>query len=148
MENPLKGEVHVHDLGQLLFYEGEEYPLRGLAHVAVLHRGLADYRGRVYGVLPHRHTGQVEHRELVREAIVPGMVPEGAFYPPLFGLAIALKDDLGVRGDLYVRGLALDHLYRALAEETGQEHFVYVRRHRGRGGIHHCRVRAYRYGHG
>jgi hypothetical protein len=59
----------------------------------------------------------------------------------LFGVAISFQDDLGVRRDLQIHGLALHHLDRLLAEESREHHLVHVVRHRRHRGERHGGVR-------
>ena len=70
----------------------------------------------------------------VGQRVVAGVVAEGALGAQLLGVHVAFQHDLGVGRHLDIHRLALDHLHRLLADESGHQHLVDAFRQRQRSG--------------
>ena len=70
---------------------------------------------------------QVQHRILVGERIVTGVVAERTFHPPLGRINVALQHDLGVGRHVMVHRLAAHHVHGLAAQKAGEHHLVYAR---------------------
>ena len=79
MEDTLRGEVDVDDLGEGELHQGEEDALDGFAHPCVFHGGLPYYCGSVDGVFAVGDGGDVEDGIVVLHGVEAGVVAEGAF---------------------------------------------------------------------
>lgn len=134
VEGGFDGEVHVHDFGDGELDHGEENSFDGFAHPSVFHGRLPDDGGGVDGFFAHCDGGDVKDRELSGEAVVAGVVTEGAFELAFVGVDIAFDDEFAVGGDFDVYGFAFDGLDAFSAEESGEEDFVNSRGEGGDGG--------------
>ena len=119
--------------GRVFLHQGEEDALRGLGHEAVFHGGAPHDGGRIDGVPPPGDGGEVEHRVVVRQGVIAGVVAEGAFRPPLPRRHVTFQDDLGFRRHPQGLGDARHHLHRLAPEEPGKEDLIDIFR-QGRGG--------------
>jgi hypothetical protein len=135
VEAALLGQVHVHHLGQSEAEEGQEQAFCGLAQMRVLHGSLPHDGGGIDGVPPVGDGGHVEHRIVVCQRVVAGVVTERSFPSPLFQVKVALEDDLGMSRNLEVDRLGLDHLHRPTPQEPGEGHLVDHGGERGGGGV-------------
>ncbi len=71
-----------------------------------------------------REGGHVEHRVLVGERVVAGMVPEWPFGATLARFHVTFQHDLGVGRHLEIDGAALHHVHRLAAQEAREHHLV------------------------
>ena len=127
-------KVVVDDLGQRHPDRRKEDPLGCLSEPGVLRRRLPDDDRRIDRVAPHRQRRDAEDRELLGVRVVAGVVAERAFDADVVTRDRPLEDDLGVRRDFQVHGLAADELHRLAAQEAGEHELVDVvweRRARG-----------------
>ena len=135
MEPPGRRQVHIHHFRKDHAQQGQEDPLGGQAQVGVLLGRAADDGGRVDRVLAVGDGLHVQHRVVVGQGIVAGMVAERAFPPELAGVHPALDDDLGIRRHLQVVADAADHLHPLAPEEAGEHDLREEGRQRRRGRI-------------
>ena len=128
--------------GNLHAHQRQEDALDGLAHVEILHGRRAHDRRRVDRFPALRNAGDVEDRIVVRQRVVAGVVAERPFRAQFAQRDVALQHDLGVGRHFKIAGLALDHLDRTAAQETGDHHLVEIGRQRQDGRVHRRRVGA------
>src|SRR5437868_10179578 len=126
VKNAFYWEIDIHDFGDGQLHQREEDALDRLAHPAVFHRWLANDRGRVNRVFAMRDATDVKHGVLVFEGIEAGVVAERAFGAQFIQMNMSFEDDFSRGGDFEINGFALHELYRLLAQEAGDEVFLYI----------------------
>lgn len=124
VEGGFDREVHVHDFGDGELDHGKEDALDGFAHPSVFHGWLPDDGGRIDRALAHGDRCYVEDGELSGEAVVAGVVAEGAFELAFAGVDVAFDDEFAIGGNADIDGFSFDHLDSFAAEESGEHHFV------------------------
>ena len=142
VKNSLDRQVDVHNFRNGQLHQRQEDALDRLAHPAVFHRGLAHDRSCINGVLTMGDATDVEHGVLVFERIKAGVVAEGTFGAKFIQMNMAFQNDLSRGGNLEVHSFALHQLDRFLAQEAGDEVFLYIGGSRDYGRERQCRVRA------
>ena len=98
----------------------KENPLGRLAQEIILHRRLADDRGRVDRILAHGDRGDVEGGVEIGEGIEAGVIAERALQKRLGWIDVSFYDDFSIRGDLQVDRPALDQLDSRAVEKAGE----------------------------
>ena len=135
-------EVEVDHFGQDHLDHRQEDALGGFAQVRVFHGRRADDDRLVNRIAPVRDRGDVQHRVLVGQRVVAGVIAERPFGAHIIRVHVAFDDELGRGGDFQVDGLAFDHFDALAADETGKEHLVDLRRQRRGRGVGQLRRRA------
>ena len=134
MKDAFGGQVDVDDLRQRESHQRQKDALDRLAHPRVLHGRLAHDGRRVDRVFAVRDAGDVEDGILLFHGVEAGVVAEGALGAQLVELHVAFEDDLGMRGHFEIDGLALHQLDRLLAQESGDDELLDLRRRGHDGG--------------
>ncbi len=88
----------------------------------------------VDGVFAMGDAGEVEDGIKIFERVEAGVVAEGAFGAEFVEVDVAFENDFGGGGNFEIDGLALHQLDRLLAQESGDEIFLDVRRRGNDGG--------------
>jgi hypothetical protein len=135
VEGARRRQVVVDDLGHAHANRREEDPLRRLREPLVLGRRLADDDRRIDRVPAHRDRGDAEERELLGRRVVAGVIAERPLHAAVRRVDPPLEDDLGVRGNLEVDGLAPHELHRRTPEKACDHQLADVLRQRGARGV-------------
>ena len=134
---PLRRQVEVHDLGELLLQQRHEHLVeRHPEHRRLIGR-TAGVGAVVDGILAHRHVGDGKDRELVHLVVVAGVIAIRPFGGHLARLQIAFQHDLGAGGHLQIAADGFYYLGAAAAQQTGKGVFgegIRHRRHRAEDG--------------
>src|SRR5262249_50569340 len=127
-------QVDVNQFGNGQLHQRQKNALHRFAHVSILLWGLAYDRGRVNWIIAMRHTRDVKNRIEVFQGIETGMIAKGPFGPEFIEIDVALQHDLRRGWNFQIDGFTLDQFNWPLAQKSGDQIFLNVRRRRNDGG--------------
>ena len=136
--------MYINHLREVELYEGEEYPLGGVAYPLVLLRWLSHNGSLINRESPMHYCGYMEFRILGGWGVKAGVVAERSLRNQRFvGVNITLQNDFGVGGILYIDRYTLYELDRFLPDDAGEEILVHLRGQGCGGYVGQNRVSAY-----